>query len=73
MKVSEYIEFLQDLKDKHGDIEVTKYGPGGVNTASEPEMKHQRILGKRERRRDYWEGWRSSCTEANKGEKVISI
>lgn len=73
MKVSEYIEFLQDLKKKHGDVEVMRYGFSGVREAPEPELKHRRILSKRESRPDYWEGGRSSCTEANKGEKVIAI
>lgn len=73
MKLSDYIGILQDIQKKNGDLEVYIYGGGGLRKATEPEAKHLRILNKRESRQDYWEGWRSNCTEENKGQKVAAI
>lgn len=73
MKLSEYIKFLQDLKDEKGDLEVFKYGPSGVKEVGAPSLKHLKILSKRESRQEYWETWRSNCTPENKGEQVVSI
>jgi len=73
MKISEYIKLLQKIQEKDGDVEVYEYTVRGVSIAKEPESKNLRILSKRESRQDYWEKWRSACTEENKGEKVVAI
>lgn len=73
MKVSEYIDSLQKLMDKHGDIEVWQYRNGRIFVSNKPGAKHLRILSKRESVQDTWEEWRSTCTPENKGEKIISL
>lgn len=74
MKASELIEQLQALIKENGDLRVTEYRVGRImEKREEVEIKHLRILSKRESIQDYWEDWRSNCTPENKGEKVISI
>jgi len=73
MKISELITRLEKIKDKEGDLRVMGSSPSGIKDSDAPQVKHLRILSKRESRQGYWEKYFSNCTPENKGEKVVHI
>lgn len=72
MKVSEYIEQLERLKELHGDLRVYKYksASGFDEVTMIPEVGHVKILNGSE---FMGKKWNDSMDESEKGEKVIHL
>ena len=71
MKISEYIEALEQIKHEHGDLEVESYSDClGRTPARTPEIAFRKILKSRERKPDFW---RTYHGEDHKGEKVVRV
>lgn len=72
MKLSEYIEHLQELQNAVGDLPVKTYsmGGGGMMDARAPQTEHLRLMTKRE---SVVRCWQSYDGEEKKGEKVVRI
>ncbi len=70
--ISEYIKSLQDVLDKHGDLEINKSDLYGNRTENInwPSIEYKKILGKRERVNKFWCSFQK---ESSKGEKVCRI
>lgn len=71
MKISEYIEQLERLKELHGDLRVYKMTFNGFEEVKYvPDVAHAKILSKREFKGKKWDTY---MDESEKGEKVIHI
>jgi len=69
MRVSRYIQILEDLMKEHGNLEVETYSYGRKE-ARIPRIAYRKILKGRESKPDF----HNSFDEENrKGEKVIKV
>ena len=71
MKVTNYIQILQELQKEHGDLEVEEYsGCGDRQIARTPEIRFCLILTGRQSKPRFWY---SGEAENVKGRKVIYV
>jgi len=71
MKVSNYIQILQELQSEHGNLEVETYSVcGDKQEARTPEIRFCLILTRRQSKPRFWY---SGDAENVKGEKVIYV
>ena len=70
MRVSRYIQILEDLMKEHGDLEVEQYFFYRRREAITPQIAYQKILKKRESKPGFWQDWHG---ESCKGKKVIQV
>lgn len=75
MKLSEYIQKLQELYVKEGDLEVVKgvpfSVPGACSPATSPEVQNMKLLKKTEHVKKLWD--RHNDDEERKGPPVVRI
>lgn len=71
MKISEYIQKLEELKAAEGDVEVHTQGFHSVTVARAPQVVHLRLLSKRESVVRTWHP--NLDAEEKKGQKVAYI
>ena len=70
MKISEYIQHLEAVRDQIGDVEVQRYGHYGREEAHQPQVGHTLILRPRESRPRFWSTYDG---EDRKGDPVCLI
>jgi len=70
MKLKAYIDYLESIYLKHGDLNVDTYTFGGRQEASPPSVSYRKILTSRERRLEFWNFGQD---EEKKGEKVVQV
>jgi hypothetical protein len=72
MLISEVIKVLNDIKEGHGDIRVTKYNTlgGDVPNIIYPSVRFTKKMEKRERIKKYWT---TLDDEDLKDEKVVIV
>lgn len=71
MKISDYIQALESLKNEHGDLEVEKLDVRFDRVAAKvPTMAYRMVLTKRESKPAFWS---NSYSVERQGEKVIKV
>lgn len=71
MKISEYIKHLQELQEKHGDLEVYFFHLSGrYIPANPPKFMHLKLLEGKEQKVREWHSWDKPEL---KGKPVINI
>ena len=70
MKLKAYIDHLETLYLKHGDLDVDALTFSGREPARPPTLAHRKVLQGRERRPEFWS---TSHSEERKGEQVVKI
>ena len=73
MKISEYIQHLNDIAEAHGDLEVESlsYHYEERQPARPPRVGFRKVLGKRERKEKFFV--ERLDRESERGEKVVRI
>jgi hypothetical protein len=70
MKLKAYIDHLESLYLKHGDLDVDTMTFSGRTSARPPTLSHRKILTGRERRPEFWS---MGQDEERKGEQVVML
>lgn len=70
MKLKAYIDHLETLYVKHGNLDVDTLTFSGRESARPPTLAHRKVLLGRERRPEFWTTFYG---EERKGEQVVMI
>ena len=70
MKLKAYIDHLETLYLKHGDLDVDTLTFSGRESARPPTLSYRKVLTSRERRPEFWTTFHG---EDRKGEQVVKI
>ena len=71
MKLKAYIDHLETLYLKHGDLDVDTLTSSGREPARPPTLAYRKVLQGRERRPGFWS--MGAGHEERKGEQVVKI
>jgi hypothetical protein len=70
MKISEYIQHLESVRDQIGDVEVKRYNYSGLSEARQPQVGYMALLRPRESRPRFWSSYEG---EDSKGDPVCRV